>query len=68
VSQFVGPERRALEMGKVLAYGGIGTIIGPWLAGVLAEQVSISAPFVVSGLLMIVAGGALIPLRLAKNA
>jgi MFS family permease len=61
------PEQRALEMGKILAYGGIGTIIGPWLAGLLSEQVNVSAPFFASGVLMIVAAAALAPLRLARR-
>jgi len=61
------PEHRALEMGKILAYGGIGTIIGPWLAGLLSEQVNISAPFFASGVLMIMAAAALAPLRLGTR-
>jgi predicted MFS family arabinose efflux permease len=67
IQDYTRPERRALEMGKLLAYGGIGTIIGPWLAGLLSEQVNISAPFFVSGLLMIAAAGALTPLRLGRE-
>ena len=67
IQDYTRPENRALEVGKILAYGGIGTIIGPWLAGVLSQYVGISAPFFASGLLMIVAAGALMPLRLGRE-
>ena len=68
IQEHTRPEQRALDMGKILAYGGIGTIIGPWLAGVLSEQVNISAPYFASGLLMVIAAAALTPLRLHKKA
>ncbi len=67
IQEYTRPERRALEMGKILAYGGIGTIIGPWIAGVLSQQVNVSAPFFVSGLMMIASAGALAPLRLGRR-
>jgi MFS family permease len=57
------PEDRALEVGKILAFSGLGGIAGTYLSGVLADY-DISAPFFVSGLLMIVAAGALGALRL----
>ena len=43
------------------------TIIGPWLAGHLSQHISISAPFFVSGLLLILTALALLPLRLAPR-
>ncbi len=58
------PDRRALELGKIQAYGGIGTIIGPWLAGVLSDHIGVSAPFFVGGLFISAAGLSLVPLRL----
>jgi len=58
------PDQRALQLGKIFAYGGTGSIVGPWLAGVLSQYISISAPFFASGLLMIVAAAALTPMRL----
>ncbi|MFB3880615.1 MAG: MFS transporter [Armatimonadota bacterium] len=61
------PETRALEMGKVLAFGSIGTILGPLLSGFLYQRVGVNAPFIASGLLMIVAAGALGPLRLEER-
>jgi MFS family permease len=61
------PETRALEMGKVLAFGGIGTILGPLLSGFLYQRVGINAPFIASGVLMIAAAGALAPLRLTDR-
>jgi MFS transporter, DHA1 family, tetracycline resistance protein len=66
IQEHTRPETRALEMGKVLAFAGLGTIIGPLLSGVLYERVNISAPFFASGLLMTLAAFALIPLRLEK--
>jgi predicted MFS family arabinose efflux permease len=62
-------DQRALQVGKMLAYSGVGTIIGPWLAGWLLENLpahlSISAPFFASGVLMIIAAMVLFALRLA---
>jgi MFS family permease len=65
------PDQRALQVGKILAYSGIGTIIGPWLAGWLLgnlpAHLNISAPFFASGALMIVAAAVLSALRLAPR-
>jgi predicted MFS family arabinose efflux permease len=65
------PEQRALQVGKILAYAGIGTIIGPWLAGWLLENlpesISISAPFFASGVLMVAAASVLFALRLERK-
>ena len=67
IQEYTRPDQRALEVGKILAYGGLGTIVGPWLAGYLSENVNVSAPFFVSGLLMILAAMALILLRLERR-
>ncbi|MCJ7750713.1 MAG: MFS transporter [Armatimonadetes bacterium] len=64
IQQYTRPDRRALELGKILAYGGIGTMIGPWLAGALSAQFGVSAPFFVGGIFMTLAGLSLVPLRL----
>ena len=70
IQEYTEPDRRALQVGKLLAYGGLGTILGPWLAGhlleaaYLPEALRISAPFFVSGLFMIVAALILFALRL----
>jgi predicted MFS family arabinose efflux permease len=67
IQQHTHPETRALTVGKLMAYGGIGTIIGPWLAGHLSQHLNISAPFFASGLLLILAALALLPLRLPRQ-
>ncbi len=64
IQEYTRPERRALEYGKIQAFGGTGTILGPFLAGYLSERINVSAPFFVSGLLMIAAAAALAWLRL----
>ena len=51
IQRYSRNETRAIEVGKVLAWGSIGTIFGPLVAGVLA-QTSISLPFLASGILM----------------
>ncbi|MBE9566574.1 MAG: MFS transporter, partial [Proteobacteria bacterium] len=73
IQEYTEPDRRALQVGKLLAYGGLGTILGPWLAGhlleaaYLPEALRISAPFFVSGLFMIVAALVLFALRLTPQ-
>jgi MFS family permease len=67
IQEHTRPETRALEMGKVLAFAGIGTIIGPLLSGLLYQRVNISAPFFASGVLMIIAAAALVPLKLEER-
>jgi MFS family permease len=64
IQDYTRPEKRALEMGKLLAFGGLGTIPAPYLSGLLAAKISIGAPFFVSGLLMIIAAALLLALRL----
>jgi predicted MFS family arabinose efflux permease len=69
IQDYTRPEQRALSVGKILAYSGIGTIIGPWLAGWLLEnlspEMSISGPFFASGVLMVAAAMVLFALRLS---
>ncbi len=72
IQDYTRPDQRALQVGKILAYGGIGTIIGPWLAGhlleapYLPEAIRIGAPFFMSGVLMIAAALILFALRLDR--
>jgi predicted MFS family arabinose efflux permease len=66
IQDYTRPENRALEVGKLLAFGGVGTIIGPFIAGRLSDS-NISAPFFVSGLLMVVAAAVLLGLRLETS-
>jgi len=66
IQDYTRPEERALDMGKILAFSGLGGILGTWLSGVLAQR-NISAPFFVSGLLMIVAAFVLTALRLEER-
>jgi len=56
---------RGLDLGKTLALSSIGGALGPLLAGYLAP-LSISAPFVVSGILVLVAGLMLLKLDLRR--
>lgn len=56
-------ESRGLDLSKTLAFSALGGAIGPILAGFLAD-VSISAPFLVSGLLVALSAGVLTALRL----
>jgi MFS family permease len=62
------PETRALEVGKILAFGGIGTIFGPFLAGYLSQRVNVSAPFLFSGIGMMLSAIPLLWLRLGESA
>jgi len=77
IQDYTDPENRALQMGKILAFGGVGTVIGPFLAGQLSTWTTqplfegglfyASGPFFVSGLLMTLAAGALAWLRLEQK-
>ncbi len=67
LQEYTRPETRALEMGKVLAFGGLGTILGPALAGPLYQRVGLNAPFMASGLLMVASAVVLLALRLAPE-
>ncbi len=76
IQDYTDPEHRALQMGKLLAFGGVGTILGPLLAGYLSEWTTRPAfeggifyaagPFFASGLLMILAAAVLGWLRLER--
>lgn len=66
IQDYTTPERRALEVGKLQAYGGIGAIIGPWFAGYLSQSINVSAPFFASGILLILAAMVLAGLRLER--
>ncbi|MEW6753043.1 MAG: MFS transporter [Candidatus Latescibacterota bacterium] len=57
---------RGLDLSKTLAFSALGGAIGPILAGHLAG-ISISAPYVVSGLLVTASAGVLFSLRLAPK-
>ncbi len=67
IQEHTRPENRALEVGKILAFSGTGTILGPFLAGYLTQQVSISAPYFVSGVGMMLAVIPLAWLRLESQ-
>jgi MFS family permease len=67
IQDYTRPEERALEMGKLLAFSGVGGILGTYLSGVLADY-NISAPFFVSGVLMVAAAVVLGGLRLGAVA
>jgi MFS family permease len=58
---------RGLDLSKTLAFSALGGAIGPILAGYLAD-VSISAPFFVSGALVTASAGVLFRLRLRQGA
>lgn len=64
IQEYTTPAKRALEVGKLLAYGGIGSVIGPLLGGILFERVSVSAPYLVSGIGMMLCVVPLFWLRL----
>jgi len=64
IQEHTRQESRALEVGKILAFSGVGAILGPFVAGFLWERVGISAPFLVSGIGMIASAIPLLWLRL----
>ncbi|MBI3923838.1 MAG: hypothetical protein HY318_20620 [Armatimonadetes bacterium] len=62
------PDFRGRDVSKSVAYASLGWVVGPWLAGYLMSSIAdgstaISAPFFVSGVLMIVSTLFLIPLH-----
>ena len=67
IQEHTRPESRALEVGKILAFGGIGAILGPFLAGFLSQRVNVSAPFLVSGIGMMLCAVPLFWLRLSDS-
>jgi len=58
IQRYSRDERRGMEVGKVLAWGGLGAIVGPLGAGLLAK-LGTGLPFLASGIVM---GLACIPL------
>jgi MFS family permease len=55
VAELAPVERRGEAMGYQQSTAAVGRIAGPVMAGVLFDQVGISAPFAVSGVLIVVA-------------
>ncbi len=66
IQKFSSDEKRGLDVGKVLAWGSIGAIFGPLIAGKLASE-SATLPFFVSGLLIIAAVTPLFFLKLSRD-
>jgi MFS family permease len=63
VSQVVSQENRSRIMGKLDAYGRIGSIPAPWLGGLLYERYGFDAPLLVQAVLLVVIGGIILRLR-----
>lgn len=61
IQQYSRPESRAYDVSKVAAFSTLGWIIGPIIAGFLSP-LSISAPFFVSGIIMMISVLILVPL------
>lgn len=61
IQQYSCPESRAYDVSKVASFSTLGWIIGPIIAGFLSP-LSISAPFFVSGIIMMISVLMLIPL------
>jgi MFS family permease len=57
---------RGLDVGKSLALSSLGGIAGPYIAGMLAP-ISISAPFLASGIVTMVAAPMLLPLQVENH-
>lgn len=51
IQRYSRDANRGLEVGKVLAWGGLGAVIGPLVSGYLAER-NIILPFLFSGIVM----------------
>ena len=66
IQRFARPEVRGRQVGQVLAVSSLGWIFGPLIAGFVAD-ISISAPFFLSGLLMIASALMLLPLRVERK-
>ena len=61
IQQYSRSESRAYDVSKVAAFSALGLIIGPIIAGWLSP-LSISAPFFLSGIIMMVSTLMLVPL------
>jgi len=64
IQRYSNPNRRGLEVSKVLAFSSIGGIIGPLLCGKIAGHTAANMPLIISG---IIVGLAAIPLMMLKN-
>ena len=63
VSQVVSQENRSRIMGKLDAYGRIGSIPAPWLGGILYERYGFNAPLLVQAVLLVFIGVIILRLR-----
>lgn len=54
IQRYSRDETRGMEVGKVLAWGSIGSVLGPLVAGGLAD-IDMRLPFLISGVLMVLA-------------
>ncbi|HEX2951932.1 MAG TPA: MFS transporter [Armatimonadota bacterium] len=54
IQRYSRDETRGMEVGKVLAWSSLGSIVGPLVAGMLAERSTI-LPFLMSGIMMALA-------------
>ena len=63
VANSVPPEKRSTVMGKIDAYGRLGSIPAPWLAGLLYENYGFTAPLYVQAFALLIIGVALMRLK-----
>jgi len=63
VANSVSPEKRSTVMGKIDAYGRLGSIPAPWLAGLLYDKYGFTAPLYVQAVLLVIIGVALLKLK-----
>ncbi len=63
VSQSVSQDSRSRIMGKLDAYGRIGSIPAPWLGGVLYERYGFNAPLMVQAVLLVLIAAIILRLR-----
>lgn len=63
VANSVPAEKRSTVMGKIDAYGRLGSIPAPWLAGVLYDKYGFTAPLYVQAVALIIIGIALLRLK-----
>lgn len=63
VSEAVSQENRSRIMGKLDAYGRLGSIPAPWLGGWLYDNYGFNAPLYVQAVLLVVIAGVILRLR-----
>ncbi len=63
VANSVPPEKRSTVMGKIDAYGRLGSIPAPWLAGLLYDNYGFNAPLYVQAILLVVIGVTIMRLK-----